>query len=557
MNKFLNIVILLITFSLTACSNTPNSVTMTVAQGQCVQTSQYRGVTPNFQNLIESNPTTTTPYCLAVTVQNNNTGLNANNVQITSSGLQVSYLNFSSNSESTAQLFDSAAAGVTVSTATQTVNNLILFDPYNCVTTSGAQVLVLGMGGGTCTFYLQENGENSPVGVFPYSLTYNYTNGNANYSVTSTFNQRTTLYGGASNGLNSVTANIVNNTLNPFTNQIQWQPVSGATESQATYGLTRSKYGIVYFATGNTVYQYNGLTITPVGNPLSESSSSIINLALDATGNLFAGTNGQGLFVNQFATESTWTQLTTNEITATSNILGLKSTTSNGNTLLYVIESTNGYNCPYTNNPPSIICNTTIPRRGNTIFLQNALDVDSSGNLYFGGLLTTNLNLYSYVYGNNFVTPFQSQSPISQKNNGTIGAVLYNPFNTESGIYFSLSANESSESSVYSCSQSSCNPVLSESGNPLGTLPPSATGNVNTLTNDGYGNLYASGNTLYSADWVGNESTFTPYYPISAALLFGNSVTYGGGNWIPIFPANGTSSQEIFSTIVATTLTSY
>ncbi|MCX8514632.1 MAG: hypothetical protein ORN24_03600 [Burkholderiales bacterium] len=551
MNKFLNIVILLITFSLTACSNTPNSVTMTVAQGQCVQTSQYRGVTPNFQNLIESNPTTTTPYCLAVTVQNNNTGLNANNVQITSSGLQVSYLNFSSNSESTAQLFDSAAAGVTVSTATQTVNNLILFDPYNCVTTSGAQVLVLGMGGGTCTFYLQESGESSPVGVFPYSLTYNYTNGNANYSVTSTFNQRTTLYGGTNIGLYSVTANIVNNTLNPFTNQIQWQPVSSATGMPPTLGLTRSAYGIVYFAESNTVYQYNGLTITQVGNslPLPSLPYIINNLALDTNGNLFAGTNGNGLFVNQFANESTWTQVITNGITNSSNnIIGLKSTTSSGNPLLYVIESANGYICTYTNDSSNINCLIIPPIAGgggNPVFLQNALDVDSSGNLYFGGLLNGNLNIY------NWASSLSPYSPDIPQTNSTIGAVLYNLFNTESSIYFSLSTNESNENLVYSCIQSSCNPVVSESGNPLGTSPLRASGYVNSLTNDGYGNLYASGFTLYSADWASNESSF----PISAALLFGNSVTYGGGNWIPIFPA--TSQQKILSTVVATTLTSY
>ena len=56
-----------------ACSDTPNSITMTPSQGVCVQASQYSTTGGAQANEIAAypqilnNPTTTTPYCMAIT----------------------------------------------------------------------------------------------------------------------------------------------------------------------------------------------------------------------------------------------------------------------------------------------------------------------------------------------------------------------------------------------------------------------------------------------------------------------------------------------------------
>ncbi|MFN7094656.1 MAG: hypothetical protein ACK4M7_04755, partial [Burkholderiales bacterium] len=170
-----------LTVTVAACSNTQNEITMTVVQGACVQASMYASsVTP--PSVIVKNPTTA-PYCASVTIRNNNSGKNANNIQVINSGSYNGLAGrFTVGTKSySATLYDPIAAGVPIS-GSQNIGNVMLYDPYNCATTQGANVRTLTQGGGNCTFYLQLAGESFPAGVYPINLTYNYTNWNQNYS---------------------------------------------------------------------------------------------------------------------------------------------------------------------------------------------------------------------------------------------------------------------------------------------------------------------------------------------------------------------------------------
>src|SRR5690606_33433243 len=108
------------------------NISMTITDGTCVQTSQYATSAQAAQAIanypqIESNPTVPSPYCASVTLNNANSGDNANTVQITNGGLGVAF-NVGSQLFN-GVLYDPVAAGLTISGQTQQVGNLAVFDP--------------------------------------------------------------------------------------------------------------------------------------------------------------------------------------------------------------------------------------------------------------------------------------------------------------------------------------------------------------------------------------------------------------------------------------------
>lgn len=527
-----------------ACSNTPNNVSMSLNQGQCAQPSQYSSsqlsnlqtTYESYYNLLINNPSTTTPYCTSVTVQNNNSGLNANSVQITSSGLQVSTILPGTTTTTSATLYDSSASGVTIGGLSQNINNIILFDPNNCTTTTGANVKTLSAGGGSCTFYLEILNEANPVGVYPYYITYNYTNGNQNYNANSTLNQRVYLYGGdySSPGVYYVEDNVVTTGSDESTAAAWQNGLTGSPPIAVTY-VTANAYGAVYFAAGSSVYSYNGISISQVGNNLPASVSSI---AFDSYSNIYAAINNLGMWVyNVTAATPSWEQVTDSRgsITSTSNIIGLK---GESNTI-YAFSESQVYNCTV-NGTPSESCSkpsSTGQPRG---FFTNSADVDSFGNLYIGSSNSNNTLGISILSIGNLWFGF-TESPVIESSGNSIGGVRF----TNSALYFGVVG--SSESSVYNCGSSNCGPTVSSSRAPM-------TGNATTVTTDGGSNLYVAGYNLNSTDY--GTSTLTT----GAFLLTGSYAASGVGTWQTISNTTTNTASvptNVSSITVASMLTSY
>lgn len=550
-----------------ACSDTPNNITMTPSQGVCVQASQYSTTNGAQANaiatypIIESNPTFTTPYCMAVTLQNNNSGTNANTVQITTGGLTLNYTVGSTTYS--AQMYDPAAATITISGGTQTAGNVAIFDPQNCVTTQGANVQNLATGGGKCTFYLQLTGEGNPVGTYPTSLIYNYTNGNQNYSISTNINQRVYLYGGANNGLYFVNNSAISASQGSTGTPAAWSTgITGAPQTAVSY-IIETLYGFVFFSSGTQVYLFNGISATQVGGNLPATVTSI---AFDSSYNVYASTtNGIYVYNTNSTTTSGWTLMTdsSNQVTSNTAIIGLKGYEFAGQqslNQLYAISSNFAYIC--TNlNPSAATFNCTKASSGaapSTLYA-NAIDIDSSGNLYAGGLFGSALTIgvlsnFAWSAPNYTVTP---SIPLVTGAIPAIGGVRWesaaatgsNPI-----VYFSVLNPESAlaaqtESAVYTCNPGipSCSPLLSPGGsNPI-------FGNANTITDDGLGNVYVAGSQLNSSDWGSAASNVT-----GAFLLLNPSSTAAGGvsSWTPI-TAGSLNTAPINFTAVASMLTTY
>ena len=284
---------------LIGCAQTPNNVSLTVAQGQCV-TSLYPGYESQATLYSAAFPMNgslpgTSPYCAAVTITNNNSGQNANNIQIYQSGLYVSYPSLANGVgvTSATSMVDFNAAGIPQSSfayTQQQLFNLNLFDPKNCVTTQGANVQTLNANGGSCTFYLQLSGESMPIGVYPISLTLNYTNGNTNYSVATNINQRANLYLGGTFSSNIAITNA--GTTSPTANSTI---SANSPEQYAVTSLTRDPFGMIYSGDilGN-VYKYNGATAsswTAISGLPSVGQSPIAALTTDNSANLYVVNN--------------------------------------------------------------------------------------------------------------------------------------------------------------------------------------------------------------------------------------------------------------------------
>lgn len=542
---------------ISACSDTPNNVTMTLNQGVCVQLDQYSSSaqsslatnSPDYYTLVINNPSASvaTPYCMGVTVQNNNTGDNANNIQVTNNGFQVGFTPIGSTSATYITLYDPAAANVTIGNESQQVNNIVLFDPQNCVTTTGANVTTLMTSGGLCTFYLEILNESSPIGVYPYSLTYNYTNGNANYSVGSTMNQRVYLYGGGNNGLNYVATDAISSA--GGTTTATWQ--TGLTSAPLTFVqyVIEGAYGFVYYAAGTSVFRYNGVSNVQIGNSFQYNINA---LAFDSSGNIYAAVDHNGLWVYDISSSNPqWVQMTDSNgfIGNNINIISLSGVEFSGApNILYEITESAAYYC---NNPnASNASESCALASGGAVpytFFATASDVDDYGNLYAGNVNILN-NVSISQYTNLWSAQFFTAPNITYTGNigPTINDVKWSNATGVATLYFGV-GNESTESSTYQCSQVSCTPLLSDSGSGNSTA-----GIINSVATDGMGNVYVGGQNVFSPDWV-NTTGAVP----GGFVLFGVSAdSPSSGSWTPILQNMG--QPAIINYIaVASMLTSY
>ncbi len=572
-NKYLNCLYLVSVMLLSAaCSDTPNNVTISQEQGQCVQLSQYNSssATPGIAlafPMLESNPTTTTPYCMAITIQNNNAGTNANNIVVVGSGVQLSTTIPGTTVATTGTIYDFYAANVGPEAGeSQIFANLAVFDPNNCTATTGANVQTLTTGGGACTFYLQILNESSPVGVYPYTLTYNYTNGNQNYSTSTTINQRVYLYGGDyfSSGLYFMSTNAMTAATNTTT-PASWQLGLPNDPMLTVRYILEGQYGFVDFAAGNSVYYFNGIDITQIGSTLPETVSS---LAYDGSGNLYASTTGQGMWVYNISESSpNWVHMNDDRgnLSATSNIIGLKGyqfSTSPTNTVYAITEST-AYLCSVNgSSKESCILSPSGPSsNAPSALFTNAIDVDNIGTLYAGAGYANDSTLGVTKLDNGFTgnwTPYTSNSPppyitVAPAATGVGGVHWTNQNQSGYSLFFGAIGNPLLESTVYSCVSSTCSPLISNTGiggNPL-------FGNAYTVTTDGTGNLYVGGSALDSHDYQESVTTDTT---TGAILLFGQYTIsgVGAGTWTPILQIESTETPvQINTTAVASMLTSY
>jgi len=515
--------VVLVAATLAGCSNTPNSVTIRPNQNQCVQASMYSSnVTPS--PLILGNPQNA-PYCMSVTIQNNNSGVNANNIQITNFGLSMTYTVGSTTYNS--QMYDPAAAGITISGANQVLGNVAVFDPSNCLTSSGANVVTINSGGITCTFFMQILSESNPVGVYATNLNYNYTNGNQNYAVSTNVNQRVNLYAGGTTGL------FVDSTGT-------W--VSGASLTvpipipNTVTSLARDLYGNVYIATAQLVYLFNGISTTQVANAIPGVQINGITTDLNAA--VYIATN-QGIYKFD-PDESTAVWVPFNDlssppqITSSTNMISIKGYENFESTnALYATTGSQAYICnTQADLEGQLGCHWSLLNTGTSpnTFLPNALAVDLYNNLY-----TANKNSV-----NTYTTSWQSISYFMQPGvtTGTLGTVFWTLFKNTQYLYVGENNTLApSENVVYGCNPSptGCGSLVSSNNNTL-------TGNVYAVAADGNNNLYAVGSGINSADFSSTLNVFgaflnapttglmasTPWTPISNGsppVISGGSLT--------------------------------
>jgi hypothetical protein len=486
-----------------------------------VQPSQYAsGITP--PSSIESNPTNA-PYCMAVTIQNNNTGVNANNIQIIQTGMTLSY-NVGANSYS-GTLYDPTAATVTISGSTQNVGNVMIYDPTNCATTQGSNVVTLGLGGGSCTFYLQLTGESFPVGVYGMTLTYNYTNGNQNYAVSTNINQRVNLYAGGNSGLYLDSSG-------------QWQAgPTFPTSNVSVSSLARDLYGNIYVVgNGYSIYQYNGSTVNQLGTALSDLVNGITT---DNYGNLYAATSN-GIYEYNFES-ALWVEFNGTQGLNFNGINSYQYATSNssgGGNILYATTANSVYQCNVSGpSLPSCTWNQVTTTGTPTSFNDDALAVDVYGNLYTGN--ESSLNVFASNQWNN--------STINPTITGQVMGIFWASFSPNAYLYFGEINGANGESSAYGCNLAnltspSCTPLLSTAGNSL-------TGNINAVSVDLGNNFYAVGGNLNSTDFIESGESG----PFAGAYITESGIT-ATGVWTPI---TGTINLGLQTMVISSMMTAY
>jgi hypothetical protein len=481
------------TVILAACSSTPNSISIAPNQNQCAQTNMYGNNTIP-PSIIANNPANA-PYCMSVSIQNNNSGLNANNIQIVNSGLVMSYTVGSTTYSS--QMYDSAAAGITISGANQILGNIEVFDPQNCLTNSGANVVTINADGGTCTFYMQILGESNPVGVYGTSLSYNYTNGNQNYNITTNINQRVNLYAGGSNGL------FVDSSGNWISGSTLPIPINVST---AVTGLARDIYGNIYLSTAQLVYQFNGISNTQLGNTIP--GIQINGITTDLNGSVYIATN-QGVFKygNTESNAAAWVPFddlsTPSKFGESTNIINIKGYENfESNNAIYATTENVAYLCNTVSDLNGYLgCHWTLLETGDIpeSFVQNGLALDVYNNLYSAN--GNSVNWYSPSTG------WQPIPYFADNTTGTLSAVYWTQFNDSQYLYVGENSTlNPNESAVYLCNPSpiNCSGLQSQNGNPI-------LGNVYAVAADGANNVDAVGNNLNSLDFISTPNEFGAY----------------------------------------------
>lgn len=371
MKKLFLLVPLIVT--IIGCSgSTPNNVELTVKQGVCV-TSEYPGyestpysVYPNYAFRTNAYTAESSPYCMALTLTNNNSGENANNIQVYQGGLSISYA-VESNLY-TGYMIDYNAAGISPSYfnyyTNQIIGNMALFDPDNCVTTQGIEVNTLSKEGGKCTFYLQIISESMPVGVYPLNVNVNYTNGNANYSAATTIYQQVGILAGGDFTTPGNKLAVYNGN-----SQFNAEALSAVLPNWSQILLlARDFTGNVYAYDGNTVYKYDGVNLSSIAN----SPPNINDLTGDSFGNLFAATqNGVFVYNASAGNNATWSLVA--GIPA-SNIPSLRAESENLQNIVYFTGNGGVESCLYNNGS----CNGASQLFSGSNFNNQALAINST-----------------------------------------------------------------------------------------------------------------------------------------------------------------------------------
>ncbi len=518
------------------CAQTPNSVSLTVAQqGSCVT-----GAFPSYESSlfpINKNLPANSPYCVAIKLTNNNSGTNANNIQVNANGLQISYS--VGGTSYSGSLIDFTAAGVAQSnfssTTQQSFGNVVLFDPKNCVTTQGSQVQTIGTNGGNCTFYLQLSQEANPVGVYPITLTLNYTNGNSNYSVSTTLNQRVNLYVGTS-GITPTNTWLTNASSN--SNVLA---SSNSPDTNPIISITRDFFGNVY--TGDNqgaIYQYNGTSASSWTKIVNAGpGGSIVAMASDTNTGYVYYVNQSGQ-VFQFNGANPPTSSTTLTPIATLSFspsglpvsMAVISSTTLGNNTIGIANGNNIYNFSCTNAVPSS-CSAAGTSVNPSLQTINQIAAAGTSNFYSAesdGTFSVVGNLFSQFPASGYLNFANSLAYFITP--GTTNAYVY-----AGGVMTSQSPNSMV---FFESNGAAFAPLNSPSGgNPL-------LGTAQQIVVDQGQDVFVGGTNLTSADFTGTTA--------SLAYLTSPSFAVGASDWTAI---TGFSTGGFLSMQTASQLTPY
>ena len=524
-----------------ACSPNILNITATAAQGDCVQGSAYGSLESQAIAafpIIAKNPTTA-PYCASITIQNNNTpGQGGTNMQVTSPGLVLTGL--PNESANPFPMIDPVAAQISLNSATQTqtTGDIALFDPNNCATTTGVNTITL-QSGQSCKLYLQVIGESYPPNTYPMTVAYNYYNGNTTYVLFTSINQRVNLYAGTESGL------FIDESSGAST-PAQWSNPGFSIPSSLTNSLLADDFGNVYFAQQNKVFEYNGITLVQLGNDFATTISA---LTMDVNNNLYAGTNGSGIYIyNTTMTPNSWVSFTdtSGNLTGSSVIQGLSSTGFVPGAIsaqnFYATTATQSFKCAIMpSNTLSTSCafsNISALSGAPSSYNLNSIDSDNFGNLYIG----SNSSAYTFIESTN---AWQSLSFTGDITGNTAAIYHQNNESVPANYYLGVvNANSNESTTVFNCNLSnSCSPVLSGSS-PAHVM----TGNAYAITADGQGDLFVGGSQLNSLDFVNPAANATGAY-----LFF-----IGSGNaWQPINNGSMGESNTVNSMVISSSLTVY
>lgn len=507
------------------CSQTPNNISLSAQQGQCV-TGAFPGYESSATTYSQAFPINgslpgTSPYCVALTLTNNNSGQNANNIQVNGYGFTMTYVSAyspSGNTNYTASMIDFNAAGVSSSSFNNTyqqISNIALFDPNNCVTTLGPNVKTLYTNGGSCTFYVAIVNESMPIGIYPLNFGVNYTNGNANYSTGITINERSNLYVGGTFNSNVMITNAQNTspTQNTFIS-------ANSPESYAVKSLTRDAFGNVY--TGDifgNVYRYTGESLgswyaIPTGEGGLPGGSSIVAMTADTIGNVYLITalgqvyqlqfSNLALDINYMGTESITPSLPTSMQVLSNS--------------LYISNANNIYNCSLTTVSASS-CNPTVYITGPDTEINQLV---SSGNTFN---IAGDTEVWAYNGGGWTLIPNLESTGLPGLPVNSIAYFNNSSFTGSPYWYAGISQIESVSPSVYMESGNAAFiPLLSPSGQNI------VSGTVSSLIIDNAQGVFVGG-SLQSNDFPG---TVAP-----VAYLMSPTITSAASDWTPITGING------------------
>lgn len=540
--NFFAAVMVVAAFSIMSACSQIQSLTIAPQSASCVQPSMYcaNGTSgclnetlaiANFP-VIAKNPTQA-PYCMSFTIKNNNSSSQSgSNMQITYPGLVLT--GFPNESSTTFTMMDpiASAESEVITNQTQVTGNVALFDPNNCATIGGANSITI-QGGQSCTFYLQIINEAYPPNTYPISLQYSSYNANTTNTIIANIYEHVTLYGGTNSGLyenqtsGTNTAQWVNNGINAPTSKIG--------------SIITDSYGNLYFASNTQVYMYNGLHLINLGSPLP---SNVNSLAFDLNGNLYAGTNGSGVYLyNKSSTPPNWVVFTdTNgNLNSSSIITGITSTgftPNSGNQNLYVTTFNQAYKCSIAPSLTTIATSCAFTNISSLpdsppIFNANAISSDNLG-VYLG----SNANVFTYIQAQNSWQQFTFPGATIT---GTVASIFHQTVSSVPYTYvgFANSTN-ANESAIFNCNANfSCSSAIRTSGT------ATVSGNVNSIAADGDGDLFIGGNMLNSPDFASTPN-------VSGAYLY---YTSGSTNtWQPIINGKLPPNTNISAITVSSSL---